>query len=305
MNYKKKLKIIYYYNKMIHPEYQYLNLIRNIIKMGHRQTGRNGKTRYLIGQHMRFPLTDNTIPLITTKKLAWRVCLKELLWFISGETDNTILQKQGVKIWNDNASRTFLNSRGLVNNFEGDLGPIYGHQWRHYNAQYLDADIDYTGMGIDQLQNVIDMLKDKEKRNSRRIILSAWNPNQLNLMALPPCHIMFQCHVIDNSKLSLSLYQRSGDVGLGIPFNIASYSFLTHMIAKICDLEPYEFIHFIGNAHIYEEHIEGLLRQIKREPYDFPKIDLNYNSNINDYTLDDIKIDNYKYHSKIAMNMKA
>ena len=112
---------------------------------------------------MRFPLTNNTIPLITTK-LAWRVCLKELLWFISGKTDNTILQKQGVKIWNDNASGTFLRSRGLINNFEGDLGPIYGHQWRHYNAPYLDADVDYTGMGIDQLQNVIDMLKDKEKK---------------------------------------------------------------------------------------------------------------------------------------------
>ena len=305
MNYKKKLKIIDYYNKMIHPEYQYLKLVRNIISMGYKQKSRNGNTRYLIGQQMRFPLTNNTIPLITTKKLAWKVCLKELLWFISGKTDNTILQKQGVKIWNDNASSEFLRSRGLIDNFEGDLGPIYGHQWRHYDAQYFDADFNYKGMGIDQLQNMIDMLKDKKERNSRRLILSAWNPNQLDMMALPPCHVMFQCHVINDNKLSLTLYQRSGDVGLGIPFNIASYSFLTHMIAKICNLEPYEFIHFIGNAHIYEEHIENLSIQLNRLPYAFPKIELNYKSNIDDYTLEDINIENYKYHEKINMNMKA
>ena len=290
---------------MIHPEYQYLKLVKNIISMGYKQKGRNGNTRYLIGQQMRFPLSDNTIPLITTKKLAWKVCLKELLWFISGKTDNTILQKQGVKIWNDNASEEFLRSRGLIDNFEGDLGPIYGHQWRHYNAPYIDTDVDYKGNGIDQLQNMIDMLKDKEGRNSRRLILSAWNPNQLDMMALPPCHVMFQCHVINNSKLSLSLYQRSGDVGLGIPFNIASYSFLTHMIARTCDLEPYEFIHFIGNAHIYEEHMVPLLHQVRRKPCEFPKIQLNYKSNIDDYTLEDITIENYKYHEKINMNMKA
>ena len=290
---------------MIHPEYQYLKLVRNIISMGYKQKSRNGNTRYLIGQQMRFPLTNNTIPLITTKKLAWKVCLKELLWFISGKTDNTILQKQGVKIWNDNASSEFLRSRGLIDNFEGDLGPIYGHQWRHYDAQYFDADFNYKGMGIDQLQNMIDMLKDKKERNSRRLILSAWNPNQLDMMALPPCHVMFQCHVINDNKLSLTLYQRSGDVGLGIPFNIASYSFLTHMIAKICNLEPYEFIHFIGNAHIYEEHIENLSIQLNRLPYAFPKIELNYKSNIDDYTLEDINIENYKYHEKINMNMKA
>jgi thymidylate synthase len=305
MNYKKKLKIIDLYNKMIHPEKQYLNLVRNIIKMGHKQKGRNGNTRYLIGQQMRFPLTNNIIPLITTKKLAWKVCLKELLWFISGKTDNTILQKQGVKIWNDNGSLEFLKSRGLNNNFEGDLGPIYGHQWRHFNAPYLDADVDYTDMGIDQLNNIIKSLKDEKERNSRRLILSAWNPCQLDMMALPPCHVMFQCHVINNTKLSLSLYQRSGDIGLGIPFNIASYSFLTHMIAKSCNLEPYEFIHFIGNAHIYEEHVDSLLEQTERLPYGFPSIELKYKENIDDYELEDIDIKNYKYHERINMDMKA
>ena len=191
----------------MNPEFQYLKLIKRIIKKGYTQTGRNGKTRYLIGEQMRFPLTNNTIPLITTKKLAWRVCLKELLWFISGKTDNTILQKQGVKIWNDNGSLEFLKSRGLNNNFEGDLGPIYGHQWRHFNAPYLDADVDYTDKGIDQLNNIINSLKNEKERNSRRLILSAWNPCQLDMMALPPCHIMFQCHVINDNKLSLSLYQ--------------------------------------------------------------------------------------------------
>ena len=200
---------------------------------------------------MRFDLTNNKIPLITTKKLAWKTCLKELLWFISGSTDNKILKQNNVKIWNDNASRDFLDSRGLHNLEEDDLGPIYGHQWRFFNAEYKNCSTDYNGKGVDQLKNIIDSLNDPNNRNSRRLLLSAWNPQQLDQMALPPCHVLMQFNVFDNDKLSVALYQRSGDMGLGVPFNIASYAFLTHLIAHHCNLKPVEFIHFLGNIHIY------------------------------------------------------
>ena len=246
-----------------HCERQYLDLVQNIIKNGTVEKTRNGVTRTLLGQSMRFDLTNNKMPLLTTKKMAWKTCLRELLWFINGKTSNDILKEQNVKIWNDNASRDFLNSRNLFHLKEGDLGPVYGHQWRHFNAKYTDCDEDYTGQGVDQLQNVIDMLKDPNERKSRRIIMSAWNPLQLDEMALPPCHILCQFHVMGEDELSCSLYQRSGDVGLGIPFNIASYSFLTHLLAVHCQLKPKEFIHHIGNAHIYEDHVRPLLKQTK------------------------------------------
>ena len=247
-----------------HCERQYLDLIKNIIKYGTIEKTRNGATRTLLGQSMRFDLTNNTMPILTTKKMAWKTCLRELLWFVNGKTSNNILKEQNVKIWNDNASRDFLNSRNLFHLNEGDLGPVYGHQWRHFNAKYINCDTDYTGQGVDQLQNVIDMLKDPKERKSRRIIMSAWNPLQLDEMALPPCHILCQFHVIGKDELSCSLYQRSGDVGLGIPFNIASYSFLTHLLAVHCQLKPKEFIHHIGNAHIYEDHVRPLLKQMKK-----------------------------------------
>ena len=207
-----------------------------------------------------FSLENNVLPLLTTKKVAWKTCLRELLWFVRGETNNKILTDQKCNIWKGNASREFLDSRGLTHLREDDLGPIYGHQWRHFNARYTTCDEDYIGKGVDQLQNIIDLLKNPETRSSRRMIMSAWNPEQLDEMALPPCHILLQFNVTQCNKLSCSMYQRSGDVGLGVPFNIASYSFLTYMIAKHCDLEPYEFIYHIGNAHIYDDHIEKLKR---------------------------------------------
>lgn len=300
----------------MHPELQYLSLIKNIIHNGTRQKGRNGYTKTLIGTSMRFPLLNNQIPLLTTKKLAWKSCLKELLWFINGETDNTILQKKNVKIWNDNASRDFLDSRELYQYEENDLGPIYGYQWRNFNKKYVNKKkynrdkkiAKFFGKGkkdIDQLQNIINSIKDTENMNSRRLIMTAWNPCQIKQMALPPCHVLSQFHVLDN-KLSCTMYQRSGDVGLGIPFNVASYSFLTILLAHHCGLEPGEFIHFIGNAHIYEEHEEVLLEQIKREPYNFPKcyIYKKYNE-IDYYKVEDFVIKDYKYHDKIKMEMKA
>ncbi len=288
-----------------HDEQQYLNLIDDILNYGSFEDGRNGRTKMIFGAAMHFNLNNNVIPLLTTKKLAWKTCLKELLWFISGNTDNNILQEQNVHIWDGNGSRDFLDSRGLVNNKEGDLGPVYGHQWRHFNAKYTSCDNSYEGKGIDQLKYIIDNLKNPENRTSRRLVMSSWNPCQLDDMALPPCHVMCQFNVKNGNRLSCSLYQRSGDVGLGVPFNIASYCFLTHIIAKHCDLIADEFIYFLGNAHIYDDHIKHLEEQKVRSPFEFPKIEINNKyEKIEDYKIDNFIIKDYNYHNNIKMEMR-
>ena len=287
-------------------ETQYLELIKNILNEGTLEKGRNGNTICLYGEKMKFNLRNNVLPLLTTKKVAWKTCLKELLWFISGNTNNKTLQDQNVKIWNQNASREFLDSVGLHDNQEGDLGPVYGHQWRHFNATYTTCNDDYSGSGIDQLQNVIDMLKDPAQRKSRRIILSAWNPCQLQMMALPPCHSFVQFHVRGKDELICCLYQRSGDVGLGVPFNIASYSFLTHLLAKHCGLQATEFIHFIGNAHIYDDHVEALKTQLDNNVLDFPTLSIKQlHDNIDSYTIDDFTVEDYKHADPVKMEMRS
>ena len=288
-------------------EQQYLQLIRDILEKGHNEISRNGNVRSLFGYSMRFSLQDGKLPLLTTKRVAWKTCFHELCWFIHGSTSNKELQEKNVHIWDANASREFLDSRGLTERLENDLGPVYGHQWRHFNAPYQTCDTDYTGKGIDQLQNIINDLKNEKTRSSRRLIMSAWNPQQLDEMALPPCHVLVQFNVREGKYLSCALYQRSGDVGLGVPFNIASYSFLTHIIAKHCDLIPDEFVYFLGNAHIYEDHINPLKEQLDRTPYDFPKISIKTkHENINDYTLDDLEwLSKYEYHPTIKMDMVA
>jgi len=290
----------------MHPEHQYLQLIKDIMRSGEIITGRNGITRSIFGTSMRFPLTNGIIPILTTKKLAWKTCLKELLWFINGSTDNTLLKSQNVHIWDKNGERTFLDQRGLSHYPIDDLGPIYGHQWRHFNAPYVDAQTDYSNQGTDQLQNIIDALRHPRERYSRRLILSAWNPLQISEMALPPCHILMQFNVNEKDELSCCLYQRSGDVGLGVPFNIASYSFLTHILAKHCDLNAKEFIHFIGNAHIYDNHIEALEEQVLRNPLPFPTLKMaKKEGNIDDYTMEHFEILNYKPRPGIKMDMIA
>ena len=284
---------------------QYLNLIHKILKNGVSQKTRNGYTIATIGETLRFPLCNNQIPLLTTKKIAWKTCLHELLWFMRGETDNRLLLKNNVRIWSPNASREFLDSRGLYHLEENDLGPIYGHQWRNFNAPYKNCHENYTDKGVDQLQNIVDSLKNTTERSSRRLILSAWNPLQLNEMALPPCHTLTQFHVTNDNDLSCSLYQRSGDVGLGIPFNIASYSFLTHILAHHCDLRAKEFIHFIGNAHIYEDHKIALKIQSARKPKTTPKLKIcAKHNNISNYNIDNFKIIDYDPHSTIEMIMR-
>ena len=288
-------------------EQQYIDLIENIFENGTLESTRNGTTKAIFGNMMRFSLKDGQIPILTTKKTACKTCLKELLWFIQGHTDNKLLKNQNVHIWDANGSREFLDSRNLTNYEEDELGPIYGFQWRHFNAPYTNSQTDYSNQGIDQLMQAITMLKDPSQRTSRRIIVSAWNPCQLDEMALPPCHVLFQFHVKQNKYLSCSLYQRSGDVGLGVPFNIASYSFLVHIIAKHCDLETDEFVYFLGNTHFYEAHVDALQAQIKREPKPFPKNCIkNKHENINDYTVNDIEfLTEYTYHESIKMKMSA
>lgn len=290
-------------------EEQYLNLIKEILDRGTWEEGRNGKTKSIFGASMRFSLANGQIPILTTKKTAWKTCLKELLWFVRGDTDNKLLQEQGVHIWDGNTTREFLNSRGLNHYREGLIGPGYGFQWRHFGGDYDSsaAGVKEGGIkGVDQLQQIIDALKDPAQRTSRRLIMSAWNPCQLDEMALPPCHILCQFNVHDGNKLSCSMYQRSNDEACGTSFNIASYSFLTHLIAKHCGLEPYEFVYFKGNCHIYEEHVDGLQLQITREPYPFPTVSIKQvRENINDYQLDDFEIHNYQHHEPIKFQMVA
>jgi thymidylate synthase len=324
MFYEKKLKIKFVYivkmlrrtmelNKFSadptkrtkHEEYQYINLISDILSDGVMEHGRNGNAKTVIGSAMHFSLADGIIPILTTKQVSWKTCAKELFWFISGSTDNKVLQEQNVKIWNGNASRDYLDDIGLYERPENDLGPVYGHQWRHFNASYGSCHDDYSGKGEDQLGYIISNLKNPLTRNSRRLILSAWNPCQLAEMALPPCHVLVQFNVTDGDHLSCSLYQRSGDAGLGIPYNIASYSLLTHLIAHHCGLQATDFYYHLGNCHIYDDHIEPLTEQITRTPFPFPTIKINaLKENIEDYSLADIEISNYTSHGIIKMEMR-
>jgi thymidylate synthase len=290
-------------------EYQYLNIIQDIIDKGTWEEGRNGKTKSIFGAMMRFSLKDGQIPILTTKKTAWKTCLKELLWFIRGDTDNKLLQEQGVHIWDGNTTREFLDSRGLNHYREGLIGPGYGFQWRHFGGDYNSSAAgvqDGGRRGVDQLRQIINALKDPAQRTSRRLIMTAWNPLQLDEMALPPCHILCQFNVHDGNKLSCSMYQRSCDFFLGIPINIASYSFLTHLIAKHCGLEAYEFIHFMGNVHLYENAIDAAKLQITRKPFPFPTVSIKQvRENINDYTVEDFEIHNYQSHEAIKVAMVA
>ncbi len=300
-------RLVSLFQKKNHDEYQYLKLIKDIIDNGSLEEGRNGNTLTKFGYTMEFSLKDGVIPIITTKHVAWRICFEELFWFIRGSTNNKELKNKSVNIWNGNSTRRFLDERGLYNLEEDDLGPIYGFQWRHYNAEYNECNSDYSNKGIDQLEKIINDLKNKDTRSSRRHILTAWNPCQIDKMALPPCHMICQFHVREGKYLSCALFQRSGDVGLGVPFNIASYSLLTHILAKHCELEADKFVHFIGNCHIYEEHVDILKKQILRSPIEFPKIIIkSKHKNIEDYNLLDIHWV-YPYNSlgKISMAMKV
>jgi len=291
-------------------ENQYLELIKKIIDNGEVRQTRNGTTRGVFAEKLDFDISES-IPFITTKKLAWKTVIKELLWFLSGSTNNQTLLDQNVNIWKGNATREFMDSNGFTEREVNDLGPIYGHQWRHFNAEYKDHKTDYTNQGIDQIQYVLNLLKTDPM--SRRIILSAWNPCQIDQMNLPPCHILAQFYVSTNitngnKELSCHLYQRSADVGLGLPFNIASYAVLTYILAKLSNLKPKRLIITVGDAHIYEDHIDPLKEQITREPFTFPVLKINSDkkySTISNFEINDFIVENYVYHETIKMSMIA
>merc|ERR1719335_2142103 len=284
-----------------HEEYQYLDLIRDICENGDVMMDRTGVgTRSKFGCNMRFSLRDS-FPLLTTKRVFWRGVVEELLWFMRGDTNAENLSDKGVKIWEANGSREFLDSRGLTDREVGDLGPVYGFQWRHFGAKYVDMHTDYTGQGVDQLAEVVHKLKTNP--NDRRIIMSAWNPADLNEMALPPCHMFCQFYV-SNGELSCSLYQRSADMGLGVPFNIASYSLLTLLLAQVTGLKPGEFVHMMGNTHVYENHVEPLQVQLARAPRTFPIVRLNPDvKDIDGFKAEDIELLHYNPHPKVEMAM--
>jgi len=290
-------------NEINEEEYQYLNLLKKVLEEGLETESRNSKVFSLFGEKMVYDLSKG-FPLLTTKRVGYKTVLRELLWFIRGSTSNKELTDKKVHIWTPNSSREFLDSRGLDYE-EGDLGPVYGFQWRHFGAEYEDKDTDYRGKGVDQLQNVIDLIKNEP--NSRRIILNSWNASDLDKMALPPCHVMCQFNVdTKNNKLDCQLYQRSGDMFLGVPFNIASYAFLTHIIGKITGYQVGRLIHILGDTHIYESHLDAVKEQIERVPYQFPELSIsNELTDINTIKEEYFTFQNYKYHDKISAPMIA
>lgn len=255
----------------------YLELLRHIKENGTDKTDRTGTgTRSVFGYQMRFDLSQG-FPLVTTKKLHLKSIIYELLWFLKGDTNIKYLKDNGVSIWDEWADEN------------GDLGPVYGAQWRSWQGA--------NGKTIDQITEVIDQIK--KNPDSRRLIVSAWNVAEISNMALAPCHAMFQFYVADG-KLSLQLYQRSADVFLGVPFNIASYALLLIMVAQVCDLEVGEFVHTFGDVHIYNNHFEQVEKQLSREPKSLPTMKLNPNiKNIFDFDFDDFTLENYDPHPGI------
>ena len=260
---------------------QYLDLLRHVLDDGVRKGDRTGTgTLSVFGYQMRFDLAEG-FPLLTTKKLPFRWIAHELLWFLSGDTNIKYLQDRGITIWDSWADAT------------GDLGPVYGYQWRSWPAP--------DGRAIDQIGNVVAQIK--ANPDSRRLIVSAWNVADIEKMALPPCHTMFQFCVLDG-KLSCQLYQRSADVFIGVPFNIASYALLTMMMAQVCGLRPGEFIHTFGDAHVYLNHVEQARLQLSREPYPLPQVEINPRvMSIFDFKYEDFVLKGYRAHPHIKADV--
>jgi len=292
---------------MTHPERAYLDALKNILENGEDRPDRTGVgTRSIFGLQMRFDLTEG-FPAVTTKKLAWRAVVSELLWFLEGSGDELRLReilhgdRNSTKstIWSDNAEAPYWVNRKLKRS-AGDLGRIYGVQWRRWRKPVIRIN-KVVLQNHDQLIELIAGIKDDPY--GRRHIISAWNPGELDLMALPPCHILAQFYVA-NGKLSCQMYQRSADFGLGVPFNIASYALFTHMVAQVCNLEVGDLIISVGDAHIYNNHIDQVKEQLKREPLPLPQLKLNPDIRvIMDFEMEDIELVGYESYPAITMPM--
>ncbi len=301
-------------------ETRYLELLGRLLKAPLRQNRTGVPTRGLFAEQLRFNLMAGAtpvLPLLTTKKVPLRLILVELIWFLRGSTTTEYLQEQKCKIWDDNTTREFLDGRGLTNYQVGETGPIYGYQWRRWNEKYTgvgnNGDVlgtqgevlrpqPTTSQGQDQLQRVIETLKTNPF--DRRMIVSAWNPEQIDQMVLPPCHWSFQFYVTDDRRLCCLMNMRSADVALGVPFNIASYGVLTHVIAGIVGLTPGELVISMADCHIYENHIDGIKMQLERSPRLFPEILVPKFNNIDEFVSpSQIKISEYYPHDSIAFKM--
>lgn len=315
-----RTKKIRHYLRRNHEELALLSAMHHTVKTGHNRPNRTGvNTRALFGQHFEYKMVErvdpNTgksayrLPLLTTKHMFTRGVFEELKWFLNGCTDSKVLERRGVHIWKGNTSRAFLDSVGLKHFKEGECGPIYGHQWRHWGAKWVSSKSDYAGEGIDQVANVIESLQTDPY--SRRHIITAWNVEDLDKMCLPPCHHTFQFMVSEGEGqkyLSLFLYQRSCDVFLGLPFNICSLGMFLTIVAHRVNMKPHTLYHSIADFHIYETHIEATAKQIQREPCVFPYISIKCDKpkdKLEDYNFSDIVIEDYYHHSAIKANMVA
>lgn len=281
----------------------YLMLLNNVLG-GERREDRTGTgTRSLFGAQLQFDLRNGQVPVLTTKKMAWKTCIRELLWFLRGSTNSKELEAQGVKIWQGNTTRAFLDDRGLTDLPEGDIGAGYGFQWRHFGAVYTDCYADYAGQGVDQLRTVEDLIKNDPM--SRRIFMTAWNPKAIHRMALPPCHVSCQFYVSQDG-LCCHMYQRSADMFLGLPFNIMSYGVLTHLLAFRAGIPAKKLVISIGDAHVYNDHVMQVQEQVNRIPYAFPLIKLNDRLKTLDWsemTIEDFELLHYAYHPAMAAPM--
>jgi thymidylate synthase len=267
----------------------------------------------MFGAELEFDIRHYGFPLLTTKNVYWKGVIGELLWFLNGKTDANILKEKKINIWNGNSSREYLDSIGLQKYEEGDCGPIYGFQWRHWNAPYINYHTDYNGKGVDQIARIIHELK--TNKYSRRLFMTAWNPEQLDEMCLPPCHVSYQFYAENDEFLSVKMYQRSADVFLGLPFNIASTAALLSIIAEEVGMKPARVLISVGDAHIYEEHLDAVKTQIRREPYMFPELKIKLPEihtqmevkkyKFENYTEDNFEIVNYSYHPTIKAKMIA
>ena len=283
-------------------EIRYLELLQTVKLTGKLTKDRTGVgTLSVFGKSLEFDLACG-FPLLTTKRVFFRGVAEELFWFLKGDTNVKNLQAKGIHIWDGNTSREYLDKIGHYNRLEGDAGKIYGFQWRHWGAKYIDCYTDYQGHGYDQIQEVINLIRTNP--NSRRILFSAWNPQDLADMALPPCHVLYQFYVQQDGCLACQMYQRSADLFLGVPFNIASTALLTTLIATTCDRKPGKIRVVFGDAHIYLNHLDAVEEQLNRLPRSFPKLTIKHKrERLEDYQWSDLLLEGYNPHPAIKAPM--